>query len=206
MRSRSPASTNPGTTSSLKSKARQAPSTRRVNCVRVRQTMRRPGSRPSRGMHLVRSAIPLVLACLMPAAVALPGAATAQALRSYAVVGDAISESLTGSPGDATRGRVLVVERSSTCILCHSGPFPEEKFQGDLAPSLSWRRQPLVRRPVAAAAGRRLPPQCRNDHALLLSRGRTASGRRGMARQTDPVGRTDRGYGGVSRKLTRIGK
>jgi sulfur-oxidizing protein SoxX len=35
------------------------------------------------------------------------------------------------------RGRALVVERSSTCILCHSGPFPEQKFQGDLAPDLS---------------------------------------------------------------------
>jgi L-cysteine S-thiosulfotransferase len=23
------------------------------------------------------------------------------------------------------------------CILCHSGPFPEEKFQGTLAPDLS---------------------------------------------------------------------
>ena len=31
----------------------------------------------------------------------------------------------------------LVLERTSTCILCHSGPFPEEKFQGDLAPSLA---------------------------------------------------------------------
>jgi sulfur-oxidizing protein SoxX len=71
----------------------------------------------------------------MPAVVALPCAA--QALRSYAVFGDAIPTSLTGSPGDAARGRVLVVARSSTCILCHSGPFPEEKFQGDLAPSLS---------------------------------------------------------------------
>jgi L-cysteine S-thiosulfotransferase len=45
--------------------------------------------------------------------------------------------SLTGAPGDATRGRALVLERTSTCILCHSGPFPEEKFQGDLAPSLA---------------------------------------------------------------------
>jgi L-cysteine S-thiosulfotransferase len=35
------------------------------------------------------------------------------------------------------RGRKLVLERTSTCILCHSGPFPEEKFQGDLAPSLA---------------------------------------------------------------------
>jgi sulfur-oxidizing protein SoxX len=58
-------------------------------------------------------------------------------MRPYAVAGDAISESLTGSRGDAARGRALVVARSSTCILCHSGPFPEEKFQGDLAPSLS---------------------------------------------------------------------
>ncbi len=29
------------------------------------------------------------------------------------------------------------MERTNTCILCHSGPFPEEKFQGDLAPNLS---------------------------------------------------------------------
>jgi sulfur-oxidizing protein SoxX len=46
-------------------------------------------------------------------------------------------ESLTGTPGDAARGRALVLERTSTCILCHSGPFPEEKFQGDLAPDLA---------------------------------------------------------------------
>ena len=63
--------------------------------------------------------------------------ASAQALRTYAVVGDAIPASLTDMPGDATRGRALVVERSSTCILCHSGPFPEQRFQGDLAPSLA---------------------------------------------------------------------
>ena len=63
--------------------------------------------------------------------------AGAQDLRPYTVVGDAIPDSLTGTKGDATRGRVLVVDRSSTCILCHSGPFPEQKFQGDLAPSLA---------------------------------------------------------------------
>jgi L-cysteine S-thiosulfotransferase len=94
--------------------------------------MRKPGSRPSRGTPLARPAI-LVLVGLMLA----PCAATAQPLRPYAVVGDAISESLTGAPGDAVRGRALAIARSSTCILCHSGPFPEEKFQGDLAPSLA---------------------------------------------------------------------
>jgi sulfur-oxidizing protein SoxX len=53
------------------------------------------------------------------------------------VTGDAIAESLTGTPGDAARGRALVLERTSTCILCHSGPFPEANFQGDLAPNLA---------------------------------------------------------------------
>ena len=68
---------------------------------------------------------------------ALPGPAAAQGLRSYAVAGDTIPTSLTGAPGDPARGRALVLNRASTCILCHSGPFPEEKFQGDLAPDLS---------------------------------------------------------------------
>jgi len=71
------------------------------------------------------------------ALLALPGPAGAQALRPYTVVGDAIPEPLTNARGDVERGRALVVERSSTCILCHSGPFPEQKFQGDLAPDLS---------------------------------------------------------------------
>jgi sulfur-oxidizing protein SoxX len=66
----------------------------------------------------------------------LPCVADQQGLLDYAVVGDTIPTSLTGMPGDATRGRALVLERTSTCILCHSGPFPETKFQGDLAPSL----------------------------------------------------------------------
>jgi L-cysteine S-thiosulfotransferase len=64
-------------------------------------------------------------------------AASAQELRPYVISGDSIPQSLTGAPGDAARGRALVLERTSTCILCHSGPFPEEKFQGDLAPGLA---------------------------------------------------------------------
>lgn len=71
------------------------------------------------------------------AMLAWPGTADAQALRPYAIEGDAIPASLTGAPGDAVRGRALVIDRSSTCILCHSGPFAEVKFQGDLAPSLA---------------------------------------------------------------------
>jgi len=76
-------------------------------------------------------------ACLGAAWLTLPSPAGAQALHSYSVVGDAIPDRLTATPGDVARGRALVVERSSTCILCHSGPFPELRFQGDLAPNLA---------------------------------------------------------------------
>ena len=57
-------------------------------------------------------------------------------LRPYRIVGDGIPASLTGEPGDVARGRAIVLNRQSTCLLCHSGPFPEEKFQGNLAPDL----------------------------------------------------------------------
>jgi sulfur-oxidizing protein SoxX len=69
-------------------------------------------------------------------ALLLPFSAGAQGLASYKIVGDGIPQSLTGTAGDATKGRALVLDRSTTCILCHSGPFPETRFQGDLAPDL----------------------------------------------------------------------
>ncbi len=63
----------------------------------------------------------------------LPGPALAQM-----IVGDAMPQSLTGQPGDASRGRAIVANRQvGLCLLCHSGPFPEERFQGNLAPSLA---------------------------------------------------------------------
>jgi sulfur-oxidizing protein SoxX len=54
------------------------------------------------------------------------------------VVGDVVVESLSGVPGDVQRGRLIVLSRQTgLCILCHSGPFPEERFQGNLAPDLA---------------------------------------------------------------------
>jgi sulfur-oxidizing protein SoxX len=54
------------------------------------------------------------------------------------IVGDAIPASLTGARGDPQRGRAIVVNRQvGLCLLCHSGPFPEERFQGTLAPNLA---------------------------------------------------------------------
>ena len=77
------------------------------------------------------------------AALALLGASAAvqaqapEPLRPYTVVGNAIPAPLTGVRGDAARGRAIVGNRQvGLCLLCHSGPFPEEKFQGTLAPDL----------------------------------------------------------------------
>ncbi len=51
---------------------------------------------------------------------------------------DAIPKSLTGAKGDPARGRAIVVNRQvGLCLLCHNGPFPEERFQGNLAPDLA---------------------------------------------------------------------
>jgi sulfur-oxidizing protein SoxX len=59
-------------------------------------------------------------------------------LKSYKVVGDAIPEPLTGAAGDPAKGRAIVANRQvGLCLLCHSGPFPEERFQGTLAPDLA---------------------------------------------------------------------
>jgi sulfur-oxidizing protein SoxX len=79
----------------------------------------------------------LIAAAMLVTVLVMPSTADEHGLRPYVVVGDAIPQWLTGMPGDAARGRALALDRTSTCILCHSGPFPETQFQGDLAPSLT---------------------------------------------------------------------
>jgi len=67
------------------------------------------------------------------ASTASGAAVTASAAAGY----DAMPDSLTGIAGDPARGRAIVLSRQSgLCLLCHSGPFEEERFQGNLAPDL----------------------------------------------------------------------
>lgn len=107
-----------------------------------------------------------VMTCAM--AVALPAAQPARAqgepdLRTtYAVVGDGIPTPLTDDKPNVENGRRIVTERQSgLCVLCHSGPFPEVRFQGDLATNLAgtgsrWSEAQLRLRLVDAS---RLNPQ-----------------------------------------------
>ncbi len=57
---------------------------------------------------------------------------------TYTIVGDGIPKPLTNDAPNIERGRRIVAERQTgLCVLCHSGPFPEARFQGDLATNLA---------------------------------------------------------------------
>jgi sulfur-oxidizing protein SoxX len=77
-----------------------------------------------------RLAVALLAACVT--------AAEAQEVVRYEVDGDAIRQPLAGLRGDPQRGRAIVASRQTgLCLLCHTGPFPEDRFQGNLAPDLA---------------------------------------------------------------------
>src|SRR5215813_9324789 len=113
---------------------------------------------------------------LLAVAFALTCGASAQA--PYQIVGGGIPDSLTGGPGDVARGRALVLDRTTTCILCHSGPFPETRFQGDLAPDLTgagnrWTASQLRLRLVDASRFNPetiMPSYYRNDGFVRVGR------------------------------------
>ncbi|MEH2492234.1 sulfur oxidation c-type cytochrome SoxX [Bradyrhizobium sp. AZCC 2230] len=124
------------------------------------------------------SHIQSIVAAAITISVALASNARAEGLAPYKIVGDGIAKSLTDVPGDAARGRALVLARTTTCILCHSGPFPETRFQGDLAPDLTgagnrWTVSQLRLRMVDAARFNPdtiMPSYYRNDGLVRVGR------------------------------------
>ena len=88
-------------------------------------------------MRPVAAAAAVLICCVGAGAEEGLGAGAEAGLRPYTVVGDAIPDSLTGMPGDAARGKAIVTSRQTgLCLLCHSAPLPEEKFQGTIGPDL----------------------------------------------------------------------
>lgn len=69
---------------------------------------------------------------------AVAGCATSapDALPPYRVDGDAIRERLAPAPGDAARGKAVVVSRDSNCLLCHAVPDSGVRFMGNIGRSL----------------------------------------------------------------------
>lgn len=81
-----------------------------------------------------------VMAALLAASVAAPlaGAQPAPPTAMPPIDGDGIVQPLTAEPGDAARGRAIVANRQvGLCLLCHTAPIAEERFQGTLAPDLA---------------------------------------------------------------------
>jgi len=83
------------------------------------------------------------------------------ALAGFVVVGDGIPQPLTATPGDAGRGRAIVIDRQQgLCLLCHSGPFAEVREQGNLAAGLqgAGTRWTAAQLRLRVADARRLDP------------------------------------------------
>lgn len=99
------------------------------------------------------------VAVLCCAALAWPWLARAEPSASQ---GAEIAAPLAAFPGDSARGRAIVASRQAgLCLLCHSGPFPEERFQGNLAPELTGIAQRLSAGELRARIvdARRLNPE-----------------------------------------------
>ena len=77
----------------------------------------------------------LVFAALATSAAAKP--VTGAPLVAFAVVDGGIPAALTAAPGDAVKGRMIVVNRQiGMCLLCHQSPGSEDRFQGDISTNL----------------------------------------------------------------------
>jgi L-cysteine S-thiosulfotransferase len=74
----------------------------------------------------------------LPQGLLVLGLSVAAAATAAAGAADGIDAPLTAVAGDPTRGRAIVASRQQgLCLLCHSGPFPEERFQGNVASDLA---------------------------------------------------------------------
>lgn len=119
---------------------------------------------------MARLALSVVVAtavAFMPATGGATAAETAGAPDlSYTIAGDGIAAPLAGAAaGDALRGRAIVSNRQvGLCLLCHTGPIPEERFQGNLAPDL----QGAGRRWSSAQLRLRMVDASHFNHATIM--------------------------------------
>ncbi len=123
-------------------------------------------------------------------------------LLGTAFAGDEIPASLTGAKGDPARGRAIVANRQvGLCLLCHGGPFPEERFQGELAPDLKGVGARLSEGEIRAKI---VDPGRVNPDTLMPAYYRTDgldSGRHRVSRQDDAHRGTDRRHRCLSSTL-----
>ncbi len=90
-----------------------------------------------------------------------------------------------GDPaGNPDRGYAVVVRQTSTCVLCHAGPFPNPHLQGTIGPDLHG----VGARLDADAIRERLVDASRmNPDTVMPSFGVVASVRVGAAWRGKPI-------------------
>ena len=120
-----------------------------------------------------------VLALLLPSIASAQIAAKPDSMKPDSMKPDSMPRALTSEPGDPARGRAIVIGRTvGLCLLCHSGPIPEERFQGNLAPSLAgagarWSEGQLRLRlvdPARLNPDTIMPPYYRLDHLQRVAK------------------------------------
>jgi len=81
----------------------------------------------------------LALACVLASSSGLSAQERAPPpVVRFSVVGDGIPQRLSPLPGNAERGRALLVERAAAnCVLCHAVPDPRLPVAGNVGPSLA---------------------------------------------------------------------
>ncbi len=84
------------------------------------------------------------------------------------------AQPLTAQAGNPVRGKQIVLDRQQGfCLLCHSGPFPEERFQGTLAPRLDADMQS---RTAPEFRARLIDPRQFNPQTIMPAYFQTAQG------------------------------
>ena len=83
------------------------------------------------------AAVLAIAASLLASPLAGGSAGGAEGPGTVTVAGDAVPLSLTGRPGDVTRGREIAFSRDQgNCPVCHVMPAADERLHGDVGPSL----------------------------------------------------------------------
>lgn len=89
-------------------------------------------------MRMVFAVVGLIIALLASGSGAWAQGAAAPPLVRFEIKDGAIAASLTGRPGDAQKGRQVVVGRQlGNCLACHAiSALDSQPFHGNVAPSL----------------------------------------------------------------------
>jgi sulfur-oxidizing protein SoxX len=89
------------------------------------------------------------------------------------------TSSIAMAAGDPQKGRSIVASRQQgLCLLCHSAPIPEERFQGNLAPNLviavqgktEAQLRQAIEDPSLARPGTIMPSYYRVDHLQRVAK------------------------------------